>query len=48
MKTIVMNVLSNLKQRVIMKWEVDLEDAPSNVMVKKWLPVQDILGNDFH
>lgn len=38
------NVFSRLKQRVIWKWEADMSDVPSNVMIRKWLPQQDILG----
>ncbi|KAK8721970.1 hypothetical protein OTU49_012402 [Cherax quadricarinatus] len=33
-----------LPQRVIWKYDGDLEDVPDNVMIRKWLPQQDILG----
>lgn len=40
------DVFSDLKQRVIWKFENEnLPNLPSNVMVKKWLPQQDILAH---
>ncbi|XP_053653649.2 UDP-glycosyltransferase UGT5 [Cherax quadricarinatus] len=33
-----------LPQRVIWKYEEELEDVPDNVMISKWLPQQDILA----
>lgn len=33
-----------LKQRVIWKYEVALEGVSDNVLMRKWLPQQDILG----
>ncbi|KAK8744542.1 hypothetical protein OTU49_000857, partial [Cherax quadricarinatus] len=35
-----------LPQRVIWKYEGELEDIPDNVMISKWLPQQDILAHD--
>jgi glucuronosyltransferase len=35
---------SRLKQKVLWKWETDLPKVPDNVMVSKWFPQQDILG----
>ncbi|XP_069959583.1 UDP-glycosyltransferase UGT5 [Cherax quadricarinatus] len=35
-----------LPQRVIWKYEEELEDVPDNVMISKWLPQQDILAHD--
>lgn len=33
------------KVRVLWKWEKEqMEAKPSNVMLKKWLPQQDVLG----
>jgi hypothetical protein len=45
-KKVFLNVFSRLKQRVIWKWETEeMEGLPPNVMLKKWLPQQDILGH---
>ncbi|KAK8724684.1 hypothetical protein OTU49_011220 [Cherax quadricarinatus] len=35
-----------LPQRVIWKYEEELEDVPDNVMISKWLPQQDILAHN--
>jgi len=38
---------SRLKQRVIWKWETEvMDDLPSNVLLSKWLPQNDVLGHD--
>ncbi|CRK99007.1 CLUMA_CG011945, isoform A [Clunio marinus] len=43
---ILLKVFSQLKQRVIMKWESDeLEGKPNNVLISKWLPQDDILAH---
>ncbi len=34
-----------LKQKVIWKWETEIENKPSNLFLSKWLPQQDILGH---
>jgi hypothetical protein len=40
-----LKAFSNLKQRVLWKWETDsLPGQPSNVKLCKWLPQSDILG----
>ena len=40
-----LEVFSQLKQRVLWKWETDsLPGQPSNVKLGKWLPQADILG----
>ncbi|KAJ6641713.1 UDP-glucosyltransferase 2 [Pseudolycoriella hygida] len=40
------NTFAKLKQRVLWKFEDDsLTDIPSNVMIKKWLPQNDILAH---
>ena len=46
-KKIVLNVLRKLKQRVVWKFEEDLLEKPNNVLIKKWLPQTDILGEHF-
>ncbi|KAL1489744.1 hypothetical protein ABEB36_013679 [Hypothenemus hampei] len=45
-RMLLMFVFKNLPQRVLWKYEGDdLTDLPSNVMIGKWLPQQDILGH---
>jgi glucuronosyltransferase len=40
-----MSAFAKLPQRVIWKWEADVPvNVPSNIMMKKWLPQQDLLG----
>ncbi|XP_023014643.2 UDP-glycosyltransferase UGT5 [Leptinotarsa decemlineata] len=41
----ILNVFSKIKQKVIWKFESDLEEKPENVMLLKWLPQQDVLGH---
>lgn len=43
-KKILIQVFSKLKQRIIWKFEDDLHGLPQNILVRKWLPQQDILG----
>ncbi|XP_064077578.1 UDP-glycosyltransferase UGT5-like [Macrobrachium nipponense] len=39
-------VFASLKQRVLWKWDQEsMPDLPPNVMLKKWVPQQDILGH---
>ena len=38
------NVFKKLKQRVLWKFEEELPEKLHNVMVSKWLPQSDILG----
>ena len=41
-------VFGSLKQRVLWKWDQEsMPDLPSNVKLSKWLPQQDILGNEY-
>jgi glucuronosyltransferase len=35
--------LAELPQRILMKYEEELQDKPKNIMTKKWLPQRDIL-----
>lgn len=44
--SVFINVISRLKQKVLMKWVPD-EDVklPQNVMTGSWLPQNDILGD---
>lgn len=35
--------LSQIPQRVLWKYEGEMEDIPKNVMIKKWFPQRDIL-----
>jgi glucuronosyltransferase len=45
MKKAFLEAFSQLKQRVLWKWETDtLPGQPGNVKVEKWLPQSDILG----
>lgn len=37
---------SKLPQIIIWKSEIPLKNAPKNVVVKSWLPQNDILGNN--
>jgi glucuronosyltransferase len=44
-KNALLLAFSELKQRVLWKWETDsLPGKPSNVKLGKWLPQSDILG----
>lgn len=38
------NVFRNIPQTVIFKYEDDLPEVPSNVVVRKWLPQRDMIG----
>ena len=40
----IIKVLSQVPQRVLLKYEDELIDKPENIMVKKWFPQRDILG----
>ena len=40
-----MDTFSKLQQKVIWKWESEIPaNVPSNIMMTKWLPQQDLLG----
>lgn len=36
--------LAQVPQRILWKYEGEMEDAPENVMIKKWFPQRDILS----
>lgn len=36
-------VLAQVPQRILWKYESELEDKPKNVMIRKWFPQRDIL-----
>lgn len=40
----IVRVLRRLPQRILWKWNEDISDLPSNVMMSKWFPQQDVLG----
>ncbi|KAL7645204.1 UNVERIFIED_CONTAM: hypothetical protein RMT77_003590 [Armadillidium vulgare] len=44
-KKILVEAFSKLKQRVIWKFEEEFENLPKNIMIKNFLPQQDILGH---
>nr|AHX56951.1 UDP-glycosyltransferase 211H1 [Strigamia maritima] len=41
-----LKALARLNQTVIWKYEDDLKETPKNVLVRKWLPQQDLLGDN--
>lgn len=44
-RKVFVRVFSRLNVRVIWKWETEsMPDTPPNVLLRKWLPQQDILG----
>jgi len=38
--------LAQLPQRVLLKYEGEMEDKPKNVMTRKWFPQRDILSKN--
>lgn len=38
------DALGQVPQRVLWKYEGEMEDKPKNVMTKEWFPQRDILG----
>lgn len=40
-----LNVFAKLPLRVVWRWDAPIpDDTPSNIMMVKWLPQQDLLG----
>lgn len=45
-KNAFLNVFRRLKYTVLWKWEEDnLENVPKNLVIRKWMPQKEILGN---
>lgn len=40
--------LAQVPQRVLWKYEGEMEDPPKNVMIRKWFPQRDILSKISH
>jgi len=40
-----MDALAQIPQRVLWKYEDEIENIPKNFMIKKWLPQREILCN---
>jgi len=45
-RQILLNVFSNMKQRIIWKWETPMPDAPENVLISSWLPQTSLLAHE--
>ena len=43
-RQIFLEAFRRLPQRILWKYEGELEDKPDNVRVSRWLPQQDLLG----
>lgn len=44
-RAMLLGAFSRMKERVLWKWEAeDMPGKPENVMLKKWIPQQDVLG----
>ena len=44
-RKMMLNVFARLKQKVIWKWEVEMPDAPDNVLISSWLPQTSLLAH---
>ena len=47
-KNIIVDAASSLPYKILWKFDGELLDLPENVMIMKWLPQQDILGESFN
>ena len=43
-RDIFVEAFSKVKQRIVWKYEEEIEELPTNVLVRSWLPQQNILG----
>lgn len=42
---VILSVFARMKQRVLMKWELDhMANQPDNIRLEKWIPQASILG----
>uniref|UniRef100_A0A1Y1MYN2 Glucuronosyltransferase n=1 Tax=Photinus pyralis TaxID=7054 RepID=A0A1Y1MYN2_PHOPY len=44
-KSAILNAFAKLPQTIFWKFESEIENCPKNVIVRKWLPQNDLLGN---
>ncbi|KAK5648765.1 hypothetical protein RI129_003657 [Pyrocoelia pectoralis] len=44
-RTAILNAFAKLPQTIFWKFESEIDDLPKNVIVRKWLPQNDILGS---
>ena len=44
-KTMLLSAFAKLPYKVLWKYEESFPNLPKNILVQKWLPQQDILGN---
>ncbi|RZB38780.1 UDPGT and/or Glyco tran 28 C domain containing protein, partial [Asbolus verrucosus] len=44
-QTEILDAFSKIRETVIWKFESEIENLPKNVLVRKWLPQNDILGH---
>jgi len=44
-KKALLETFAQIPQRILWKYENELEDIPKNMMIRKWLPQRDILCN---
>ena len=44
-RLMMVRVFSRLEQRVVWKWETEMEDVPANVLLSSWLPQPSLLAD---